>query len=683
MPPIGRWSSRFVPSGPKLKNVSWPKSEIDFFILARMEALGLTPSPEADRYTLIRRLSLDLIGLPPTIEQVEAFVNDKSVNAYERLVDSLLKSPHYGERWARVWLDLARYADTQGYEKDRPRTVWPWRDVVIESFNNDMPYDQFTIEQLAGDLLPKATLRQLLATGFHRNTMTNTEGGTDDEEYRTAAIKDRTDTTGQVWLGLSVGCAKCHSHKYDPISQTEYYQLYAFFNQTTDADRFDDAPKRALPSPFHFQSHLKLVQEIKDVQRQLDEADARGKNTKTKDAKGDASDNESVKPLRDRLDKLRGELDAKIKAMKPPASLIMQELPAQKQRKTHLFVKGSFLDHGPEVQAGVPESLHPFPADVPKNRLTLARWLVDEANPLVARVTVNRYWSRIFGIGLVETEEDFGTQGAPPSHPLLLDYLALEFRETGRWSLKKLCKTIVMSATYRQSSHVTADRLKADPRNRYLSRGARFRLEAELLRDQALRIGGLLSAKMYGPPVMPPQPEGTWQSVYNSGRWVTSTGENRFRRGLYTYAKRTSPYPSFLLFDGGSGETCMVRRIRTNTATAALAMLNDPVYVEASQALARRIAAEFSGNTKDNTSKRGAFALRCATGRPAQPEETARIVKLYKEQRAIYAQQPKAAQAMATDPLGPLPKDLDVIDVAAWTVVAGMLLNLDEVLTKP
>jgi hypothetical protein len=645
---------------PKVNDKAWPKTVLDEFVLARSEAVGLHPSPEADRYTLIRRLSFDLTGLPPTLEQVGQFVADASPHAYENLVDRLLDSPHYGERWARVWMDLARYADTQGYEKDAGRTVWPWRDWLIKALNDDMPYDQFTTEQLAGDLLPDANSQQELATVFHRNTMTNTEGGTDDEEFRVAAVKDRVDTTGLIWLGLSVGCAKCHSHKYDPISQTEYYQLFAFFNQTADADRYDDAPKKVLPSPFHYMQQPALIEQLAIAAKKL---------------VGSSSDTEAtLKQIAD----LEKQLEQKALAMKPPAVPVMKELPQQKQRNTRLLIKGDFLSPGPEVKANVPESLHSMPDGEAMNRLGLVRWLMDNENPLTARVTVNRIWSRMFGVGLVETEEDFGTQGELPSHPQLLDWLAIEFQETHRWSRKKLCKTIVMSATYRQSPRVTAELLERDPRNRLLTRGPRFRLDAEMIRDQALAVSGLLGRKLYGPPVMPPQPDGVWKTVYNSGRWVTSKGDDRYRRGLYTYAKRTSAYPSFLLLDAGSGEVCLPRRIRTNTVTAALVTLNDPVYTEAAQAVARRVVSEVDGDP----SQRAAFAWQLVTGRPPQLAETNRIVRLFQSQVDHYRHHPDEANQTATVPLGELPNEMDVVEMAAWTVVASVLLNLDETLSK-
>ena len=648
------------PQRPKVPAVetqgNWDGNEIDNFVLARLEGEELWPSERADRRTLIRRVSLDLTGLPPSPEEIKAFLEDKSEKAYEKVVDRLLTSPHYGERWARMWMDLARYADTQGYEKDNHRTVWTWKDWVIKAFNDDMPYDQFTTEQLAGDLLPNATSQQILATVFHRHTMTNTEGGTTDEEWRVAAVKDRVDTTGLIWLGLSVGCAKCHSHKYDPISQAEYYELYSFLNQTEDADRHGDEPKQALPSPFHYGSQGELLKKIaaKRVEAQTNEAVAK------------------------ELAELEKQLEEKARAMKPPPVPIMKELGKDRQRKTHILLKGDFQSPGEAVSPGVPKVLHDWSHGA-TDRLGLARWLMSSENPLAARVTVNRIWARLFGVGLVETEEDFGTQGALPSHPELLDWLALEFSETQQWSLKKLCKTIVMSATYRQTSKVRKDLAEKDPRNRLLARGARFRLEAEIIRDQALAVSGLLSRKMYGPPVMPPQPDGIWKSVYNGRQWVTSKGEDRYRRGLYTFAKRTSAYPTFLLMDAGSGEVCLPRRIRTNTPTAALAMLNDPVFVEAAQALARRAVKE-SG--KENFVDRLKLMFELTVGRPIKAEELAAVVKLFTEQRKYYLGDSKAAVAMATKPIGKLPEGVGAAELAALTVVANVFLNMDEFMTK-
>jgi hypothetical protein len=436
--------------------------------------------------------------------------------------------------------------------------------------------------------------------------------------------------------------------------------LFAFFNQTADADRGNDSPKKVLPSAFHHQQQKELVEQLAAARKKLDGSSA---VTETE-----------MKQIAE----LEQQLEEKVLAMKLPAVPVMQELPEPKQRTTRLLVKGDFLNPGPEVQAGVPKSLHSIPAGESMTRLGLARWLMDKENPLTARVTVNRIWSRMFGIGLVETEEDFGTQGELPSHPQLLDWLAIEFRDTHRWSQKALCKTIVMSATYRQSSHVSPELLKRDPRNRLLARGPRFRLEAEMIRDQALAVSGLLGRQLYGPPVMPPQPDGVWRTVYNSGRWVTSKGEDRYRRGLYTFAKRTSAYPSFLLLDAGSGEVCLPRRIRTNTVTAALVTLNDPVYTEAAQALARRVM----GEAKGDASQRAALAWRLVTGRPPQKAETNRIVRLFKAQVDHYRQHEDAALQMATVPLGGLPEEMNVVEAAAWSVVASVLFNLDETLSK-
>jgi len=548
------------PAPPAVRDARWPQNEIDRFVLARLEKEGLTPSPEADRHTLARRAALDLTGLPPEPGVMKAFLGDPSPKAYERLIDRLLASPAYGERWARVWLDLARYADTQGYEKDNRRTIWPYRDWVIRALNDNLPFDRFTILQLAGDLLPSPSEADLVATGFHRNTMTNTEGGTDDEEFRDAAVKDRVAVTGQVWMGLTVGCAQCHTHKYDPISHREFYQLYAFFNQTEDNDKPDDSPT------------IKL-----------------GETT----------------------------------------TLVMRDLPADKQRRTRIHERGNFLNPGAEVEPAVLSAFHELPADAPRNRLGLARWLVSKENPLTARVMVNRLWARLFGTGLVESEEDFGTQGNLPSHPELLDWLATEFMRTD-WDMKAILKTMAMSATYRQSSAVAPALLEKDPRNRLLARGARFRLDAEVVRDQALAAAGLLSRKLYGPPVMPWQPEGIWMVVYNGESWITSDGEDRYRRGLYTFLRRTSPYPSMITYDAPTGELCTIRRIRTNTPLQALASLNDPVSMEAAQHLALRALREAG----PGDAARATRLFELLLVRPPRAAELERVLQLHRKATA-------------------------------------------------
>jgi hypothetical protein len=591
---------------PTVTDPAWCRTDIDRFVLSRLEAAGLKPEPEANRARLLRRLSLDLVGLPPTVEEVDAFVADERPDAYERVVDRLLASPAYGEHWARKWLDLVRYADTNGYEKDKRRTIWPYRDWVIDALNADMPFDQFTVEQIAGDMLPSATRQQRIASAMHRNTMQNDEGGTDDEEFRTSAVIDRVNTTMQAWMGTTMGCCQCHTHKYDPLPHREYYELFAFFNQTEDADRDDSAP--------------------------------------------------TMRVGRDRMP-------------------VMRELPEDRRRVTHVFERGSFLSPGEEVSADTPGVFPAFPEGEPRNRLGLARWLVRRENPLTARVVANRHWEQLFGAGIVLTSEDFGSQGMLPSHPELLDWLAIELMDHG-WSLKNLAKTIVMSATYRQSARSSSEKLSVDPENRLLSRGPRCRLSAEQIRDQALAAAGLLSAKMHGPSVMPPQPEGMWLSVYNEDKWETSTGEDRYRRGLYTFWKRTSPYPTAMALDATSRETCTIRRVNTNTPVAAFALLNDPVYVEAAQALARRMAELPNGDP----SAAAAYGFRRVLARPPTEAETARLVALFDDQRTRFAADATAAKAMATDPLGPAPDNAKLEDLAAWTVVANVLLNLDEAL---
>lgn len=638
---------------PTVKHTTWPHHAVDYFVLARLEEAGLTPSEQLDRYRLIRRVSLDLTGLPPMIEEADAFADDTSKKAFEKVVDRLLASEAYGEHWARMWLDLARYADTKGYEKDRHRDIWQYRDWVIDALNRDLPFDQFTIEQLAGDLLPDASTDQILATAFHRNTMTNDEGGTDNEEFRIAAVKDRVDTTIQVWMGLTMGCAKCHSHKYDPISQQDYYSFYAFFNQTEDADRPDDVPVLPIPTP----AQEKQIAELEAAIRKLSE-----------ESKASGDKNNPDKSATAMLEAKRKELTALKKSVsKTP---IMRELAAAKRRETRIHQRGNFLDPGSAVEPAVLTLFGSLPADIPPNRLGVAKWLVQPENPLTSRVMVNRIWARLFGVGFVETEEDFGTQGLLPSHPQLLDWLAVDFRENG-WSLKKLIRSIVLSATYQQSAVVSKVGLEADPRNRLLSRGPRFRLQAEAVRDQALAVSGLLSRKTGGSSVMPPQPAGVWKSTYNALKWVDATGPDRYRRALYTYWKRTSPYPAMITFDAGSGEVCQIRRVRTNTPLQALVTLNDPAFVEAAGALAKRMEA-VDGDLKEKV-RRG---FRHTLIRPPTENELLRLTTLYDTLNRDFANAPaatsqliKAARRSDGDP--------------SLIAIANVLLNLDETLMKP
>jgi Protein of unknown function (DUF1553)/Protein of unknown function (DUF1549)/Planctomycete cytochrome C len=871
---------------PKVKQARWPRNAIDYFVLAQLEAEGLEPAPRADPYTLVRRLYLDLIGLPPTPEEADAFVSDSSPDAYERLVDRLLDSPHYGERWARRWLDLARYADTNGYEKDRTRSIWPYRDWVIKALNQDMPFDQFTIEQLAGDMLPGATLDQKIATGFHRNTMLNEEGGIDPQEFRFYAMTDRVATTGTVWLGLTIGCAQCHTHKFDPIPQREYYSVMACLNNA-------DEPLMDVPTPDITARREKVAAEIAkrtadlrnkfppeqandkskplDVQRQenlerkftawLQEENAHathwtvlrpveartnlphlsvledgsilasGDQTKRDvyqltfrtDLKGitalrvevlphdslprhgpgrvfyegapgdfflsDLTLAANGKPVRfgqasqsfaegknnaaaaidDKpetgwsINGSQGQANAAVfnlaapldtaglltlqmvfekyyaaalghfrisvttdkrpaivrglpaevedRVLLPPAkhtaaqrerllqhylsvapelaaeraaikklqeqmpayttTLVLSERPPDNPRPTYVHRRGEFLQLTDRVDPGVLSALPPMPAGLPTNRLTFARWLVGPRNPLVGRVTMNRQWAAFFGRGIVRTTEDFGYQGDPPSHPELLDWLAVEFVNRG-WSLKQMHRLLVTSATYQQSSRASQELLARDPQNILLARGPRIRMEAELIRDAALKIGGLLSEKIGGPSVFPPQPPGvTSEGTYGALPWKVSTGPDRYRRGLYTFSKRTAPYAMFITFDAPSGEACVARREVSNSPLQALTLLNDPVFEEVAQALGRTLAAE-----KTPVEARAAHLFRRCLTRPPSAEELEMLVKFYQNQSARLAKKELNAAAIAG------PGEGNVNERAAWTTTARALLNLDETITK-
>ncbi|WLD14288.1 DUF1553 domain-containing protein [Planctellipticum variicoloris] len=1009
------------PAIPAVKNAKWPRNDIDRFLLARLEREGLQPMPEADKATLIRRVSLDLTGLPPTIAEVDAFLQDESQNAYEKLVDRLLEKPAYGEHWAHQWLDLARYADSAGYADDPPRTIWLYRDYVIKAFNENKPFDQFTVEQIAGDLLPSPTNDQLIATAFHRNTLTNSEGGTNDEEFRNVAIVDRVNTTMAVWMGTTIACAQCHSHKYDPLSQEEFFKLFAFFNHSEDADRRDESPLLSIFTPEQQQQRQAWEAEIAGLQQTLqtltpelaieqqkwmerlsaeftwiglipsqakresgkpieinsdavvsasEKADTdvyrlelpalegtlralkletasnsglaggnfvltgvkvnlvppggtaaigryvrvelpgkqrilhlaevqafrgdenlalKGQASQSStDFGGDAGrgidgntdgdyaknsvthcaitddpwwevDLKADQPL-ERIviwNRTDGDTESRIKGFKvsvlnaaretiwqqmvdeipnpqqalsvsgvrevaftsaiadymqpgfnaqevlkndkpaekgwavggaidaphvltlltstpvsvpagatlqvtleqqskhaghllgsfrlsvtdderageraatpaavlhaitarseadrtaeeraaitkqflavtpalatqrsrvaelqkslndmPPVTVpIMRDLPADKHRVTKLQHRGNFMDLGQEVSEGTPAVFPSPPAGEPLNRLALAKWLVTEQNPLTARVIANRYWESIFGTGIVATSEEFGSQGDQPSHPELLDWLATELHAM-HWDLKAFVKQIVTSAAYRQSSRVTPELVQLDPDNRLLARGPRFRMSAEMIRDQALAVSGLLSHKLYGPPVKPPQPSLGLSAAFGSGiDWQTSGGEDKYRRGLYTTWRRSSPYPSMATFDAPNRETCTLRRVRTNTPLQALVTLNDPVYIEASQALARLALAEGGATTEE----RMRFAFRRCTSREPHPAELARLVRLHDETAAGFRDHPDLAMKMATEPLGPSPAGVDVVDLAAWSVVGNVLLNLDEMLMK-
>ncbi|MEW6158870.1 MAG: PSD1 and planctomycete cytochrome C domain-containing protein [Verrucomicrobiota bacterium] len=887
------------PTVPLVKNKRWPANAIDSFILARLEKEGLGPSAEADRATLIRRLTFDLTGLPPSLAEIDAFLKDRRANAYEALVDRLLESPHYGEHIGRWWLDLARYADSNGYQVDLARSIWPYREWVINAFNRNMPFDQFTIEQLAGDLLPHATLQQRIASGFNRNTKLNDEGGGDAEEYRTKAVKDRVATTATTWLGLTMMCAECHTHKYDPITQEEYYRFYAFFNNTTDGGNYSLEPTLPVPAPSVESRVRHLRARIEQVQKKLSEAEknlpmeqaawekriagktnvwitlnltnaistggatltnlpdqsilstglnpiydtilieaetalpkiravllevlpdsslpkngpgrwgqtgnfildefavsaqplsgeaspghanlafsratadweqqyyraehAVDRNPKTGWAIGpqfgkrhfliaelkepvayekgarlgfrfdhyhgnshtigrmrisvtSETDPEALWPLTpeiteilaksatDRTEEQRRQLAAFYRSISPAVRTLERELFRLNQRElevasqrfntlvmqerndrrpTYIHVRGNFLERGNEVTPGVPAILPPLPADEPLNRLTLARWLVDPKHPLTARVTVNRLWERFFGTGLVKTSEDLGKQGEAPSHPELLDWLATEFIRTG-WDMKSMQKLIVMSATYRQTA-ATSDRLQEkDAFNRLLARGPRFRLDAEMIRDQALAVSGLFNPEIGGPSVYPVQPSNLWKEIgflrpeIGMDEWPLSEGPDLYRRGLYTFWRRVCTYPTFATFDAPSRDVCLSRRPRTNTPLQALAALNEATLLETARAFAQRILREGGSNTKQQME----FAFRLCTARAPTKTERARLMDFLEEQQRSFERDPQSAELLLSIGSCERPANLDARQLAAWMMVANVLLNLDETLTK-
>ncbi|WP_245957527.1 DUF1553 domain-containing protein [Chitinophaga flava] len=759
-------------------------NDIDRFIIARLQAEGLKPSPPADPMTLLRRVSFDLTGLPPTPAMAASFSADHSPAAYQRIVDSLLQSPHYGERWAAMWLDLARYSDTKGYERDASRNIWRYRDWVIDAFNKDMPYDQFTTEQLAGDLLPAPTNDQLIATAFNRNTMTNDEGGTQDEEFRTAAVMDRINTTMEVWQGVTIGCVQCHSHPYDPFRFEDYYKLLAFMNNTRDEDTHMEHPKlrfydslgihevnrisawvqqygnnEQVTDVAHFLKVLEPKVHAHDCDRYVNgslydtkylgvrhngscrlPAQTTGGKTqllmnywtgnkggtlecRLDSLRGPVYFTQALAPTKDRqvitipLPATNGTHDlyfvfrnASLKPADPVcmvewfafredlpgkgqkgydavnASLlalinqqpqdipVMIENPPSMQRTTHVFERGNWMVKGKAVTPDVPHSLNPFPANAPRNRLGLARWITDPANPLTARVMVNRLWEQVFGIGIVETVEDLGSQGFLPSHPELLDWLSYRFMHDHHWSVKKLLRDVVLSAAYQQDATTTPALLEKDPANRLLARGPHFRLTAEEVRDQALAVSGLLNRNLHGPSVMPYQPEGIWQTVWSGEYWKQAQDGNQYRRALYVFQKRTSPYPSMISFDGSSREVCLQRRIRTNTPLQALTTLNDPVYVETARALAQQMLS----NGHDDATACIRWGYQAAMCRSLPDNKLAVLHRLYQSALQQYRQSPAAAKALLqykdTTP--------QMAQLAALTVVANAIMNLDEFLTK-
>ena len=753
------------------------RNDIDYFIDEKLKENDLNRSQPASKATLLRRVSLDITGLPPSPSIRSWFLNSEKAT-YEKLVDTLLASPQYGEHWASVWMDLARYADTKGYERDDSRNIWRYRDWLIQSFNQDMPYDSFLIQQLAGDLLPNPSDAQYIATAFHRNTMTNDEGGTENEEFRTAAVLDRVNTTWEALMGTTFACVQCHTHPYDPFRHEEYYKFTAFFNNTRDEDAYSDYPLLK-----HFEKED--AEKLKAITTWI------GKNNSTEKAKetntflktgqpainslladqfvnSELSDtkwlifrNNALCRLanvdlsgKDKLiyryvnykaggtwtihiDKPYGPVLKKIKIpdtkdwqireealelqlsgkhdlyftysnpnlKKPedngamfdwfyftdsfldnpnasstkkefwallkkdvPTTPILMENPSAMKRSTQVFVRGNWLVKGDTVEADVPASLPPMPEDAPKNRLGLAMWMTSKDNPLTSRTLVNRVWEQIFGIGLVETLEDMGTQGIPPTHPELLNQLSWRLMNDYQWSVKRLIREIVLSETYQQDSKFTPELLKKDPLNIYYARAPRVRLSAEQIRDQALAVSGLLNEKMFGPSVMPYQPDGIWLSPWNGQTWKKSEGDEKYRRALYTYWKRTAPYPSMMTFDGSAREVCTARRIKTNTPLQALVTLNDSVYVEAASHLALRMLRE-----SPELSKQIEKGYEWAIGQNISLQKRKVLEDLYQQTLNQVTIKPALNQEK-DKPYSSKEK--------AMTLVANAILNLDEFVTK-
>ena len=674
---------------------------VDAFLAERQKQEGLKWSAEAAKHVLIRRVALDVTGLPPTPEELTQLA--KATHA--EVVAHFLAKPAYGEHWARQWLDLARYADSAGYPSDPGRIIWAYRDWVIKALNKNQPFDQFAVEQLAGDLLPNATEDQVIATAFHRNTMTQNEGGTSDEEFRNAAVIDRVNTTYAVFMGTTMACAQCHTHKYDPITITEYFQSYAFLNQSADSDKRDEAPLHEIyppgvkaqreqwmkdsaaaeaifkkPDPAWLAGFDEwLAQKPKLAEKQLKAALEVPSDKRTK-AQNNLLRQHYVRNVSAATKAQRAVADGlkqKIAQSAPVTVPIMKDLPADKRRKTFVQLRGNWQALGDEVGEGVPPSLARWEASYPKNRLGLARWIVSRDNPLTARVTMNRLWESVFGVGIVRSSEEFGSQGDLPLHPELLDWLAAEFVESG-WDTKKMLTLLLNTRAYRQASASVAQLNEKDPDNRFVARGPRFRPSGEMLRDQALAVSGLLSAKMFGPPVRPMRPNmGLSIAFGGSGDWQTSTGEDRHRRSVYTDTRRSTPYPSFATFDAPNRETCVIRRDRSNTPLQAFVTLNDPVFIEASQALARRLMKEAS---TDEARLRRAYVL-CLAREP-DAAEVATLQTLLARSLQEYRADTKLAEQMATQPLGPADKGTDLPALAAWTAVSSVIMNLDEFLMR-
>lgn len=628
-----------VPQKPEIPDNSpqkWGDNEIDQFILSKQDEVGLVPNKKASKEKLIRRLSFDLTGLPPTIEQINAFINDNASDSYEKLIDRLLNTTDYAEHMASEWMDIARYADTHGYQDDFERIMWPWRDWVIHAFKKNMPYDEFITYQLAGDLLPNPTREQILATGFNRNHKITYEGGVIPEEYRVEYVEDRTNTFGTAFLGLTFECARCHDHKYDPVSQEEHFELFSFFNNL-DEDGFVPGGASAIPKPF-----ITVTEKEKDDVLSF--------------INFDKSEKKEI-PL-----------------------MVMQEM--EKPRPAFILDRGVYDQPTQQVYPNTPESIMPFPEDYPKNRLGLSKWLFHKDNPLTARVTANRFWQRMFGVGLVSTSFDFGNQGALPTHPELLDFLAIKLQEDN-WDIKKMLKFIALSATYQQSSAVTDDLIKRDPENQWLAHAPRLRLSAETIRDQALQLSGLLNKEIGGPSVKPYQPAGIWEETTGGGggttaSYIESEGGDLYRKSLYTFWKRTVPPPSMMTFDASSRDLCSVQRQQTNTPLQALVLLNDPQLIEASRVMAFN---ELLCN-EDDLNKQIASLFQKATSRLPDEDELKMLSDYYNlallkiESQEISAEEYLSIGNFKTEEN--IPKDI----WAALSLTAHTILNLDETITR-
>lgn len=762
------------------------KNPIDHFILDKLDSKQLTPSAEADKRTLLRRVSLDIIGIPAPEAIAMKFLSDDSETAYANLVDDLLALPQYGERWTAMWMDLSRYADTKGYERDDQRQIWRYRDWLIKSFNQDKPYNEFLTEQIAGDLLPSPTDDQYLATAFHRNTLTNDEGGTDNEEFRTAAVIDRVNTTWEVLMGTTFACVQCHSHPYDPFKFEDYYKFMAFFNNTRDEDSYGEYP---LLYEYKNEDSIRFVQVSQWLKQNVSRTEAHNiiqflrtrqpainsltadhfMNSELSDTKWLAFRNHSSARLKQvllngstkiitrynasvpdgilalHLDSVNGPVFGKINitnakkgwvineftiqpvdgkhdiyfsyksksldkdrnglvfdwlyfttafpgVSKPNydsikkafdhlitngqalTTPIIMENPEQMFRSTQIFDRGNWTQKGDHVQPGIPASLNPMPKGAPQNRLGLTKWMTDHKNPLTSRTITNRIWEQLFGQGLVETLEDLGSQGIPPTHPELLDYLSWNLMHKWNWSLKKLIREIVMSATYRQSSKANPEQIEKDRFNKWYARGPRFRLTAEQIRDQALAISGVLHKEMYGPSKMPWQPDGIWNSPYNGNKWRTASGNDQYRRAIYTYWKRTSAYPSLLTFDAMQREVCVSRRIRTNTPLQALTLLNDPAYVDISRQWTLNLLKE-SNDPFILVQK----AYTKATGKKPNGTVLKPLMNLYFKSKKNFEKNRDATCEMSS---GILNNPINKPETAAMITVIHSILNLDDVITK-